>query len=181
MTWGAPKRPPTPQTLGAPRVNRVAPRSSLTPLDRVAVAIATIGGVGWAPVAPGTVASALTVVVLWLVPFSRLALVVFFIAVTLIGAWAAEQAERTLGRKDPGAIVIDEVAGMTLAVLALPLTVPVLALAFVLFRVFDIVKLAPARQAQALPGGLGVMVDDLVAGLYALVIVAAARALVGIP
>jgi phosphatidylglycerophosphatase A len=170
--------PHTPQTLGAPRVNRIAPRS---PLDRVALAIATVGGVGWAPVAPGTVASALTLVVLWLVPFSRLALVAFFVAVTLIGTWAADQAERTLGRKDPGVIVIDEVAGMTLSVLVLPLTVPVLAIAFVLFRVFDVVKPAPARQAQALPGGIGVMVDDLVAGLYALVIVAALRALLGIP
>ena len=169
---------PIPQTLGAPRVNRVAPRS---PLDRVALAIATVGGVGWAPVAPGTVASALTLVVLWLVPFSRLALVAFFVAVTLIGTWAAERTERALGRKDPGVIVIDEVAGMTLSVLALPLTVSVLAVAFVLFRVFDVVKPSPAGQAQALPGGIGVMVDDLVAGLYALVIVAALRALLGIP
>lgn len=145
----------------------------------MAVAIATVGGVGWAPVAPGTVASALTVVVLWLVPFSRPALIAFFVAVTLIGTWAAGQAERALGGKDPGAIVVDEVAGMTLSVLVLPLTWPVLAVAFVLFRVFDVVKPAPARQAQALPGGLGVMVDDLVAGLYALIVVAALRGLLG--
>jgi len=147
----------------------------------VAVALATVGGVGWAPVAPGTVASALTAVVLWMVPFSRAGLVVFFVAVAVIGTWAAQHAERALGAKDPGAIVIDEVAGMTLAVLLLPLTPPVLALAFLLFRLFDIVKPTPARQAQALPGGVGVMVDDLVAGLYALVIVAALRALVGWP
>jgi len=143
----------------------------------VAVAIATVGGVGWAPVAPGTVASALTAVVLGLVPFSRAGVIIGFVAVTLIGTWAAEHAERALGDKDPGAIVIDEVAGMTLSVLLLPLTVPVLAVAFVLFRVFDVLKPSPARQAQALPGGLGVMVDDLIAGLYALAIVAALRAL----
>jgi phosphatidylglycerophosphatase A len=153
----------------------------VAPLDRLAVAIATVGGVGWAPVAPGTVASLVTVLVLWLVPFSQAALVVFLIAVTVIGTWAAEHAERALGVKDPGAIVIDEVAGMTLSVLALPRTPLVLALAFVLFRIFDIVKPPPARQAQALPGGFGVMVDDLVAGLYALVIVAALRTLVGWP
>ncbi len=144
---------------------------------RVAVAIATVGGVGWAPVAPGTVASALTAVVLGLVPLSRTGVIIGFVAVTLIGTWAAEHAERALGDKDPGAIVIDEVAGMTLSVLLLPLTVPVLAVAFVLFRVFDVLKPSPARQAQALPGGLGVMVDDLIAGLYALAIVAALRAL----
>jgi len=102
---------------------------------------------------------------------------VFLVAVTLTGTWAAHRAERAIGAKDPGVIVIDEVAGMTLSVLLLPLTVPVLAVAFVLFRVFDVLKPSPARQAQALPGGLGVMVDDLIAGLYALAIVAALRAL----
>src|SRR5919201_4834501 len=148
-------------------------------MDRLTVAIATVGGVGWAPVAPGTVASVVTVLVLWLVPFSQAGVFVFLIAVTVIGTWAAEHAERTLGVKDPGAIVIDEVAGMTLSVLTLPLTPLVLVLAFVLFRVFDIVKPPPARQAQALPGGFGVMVDDLVAGLYALIVVATVRALFG--
>jgi phosphatidylglycerophosphatase A len=147
----------------------------------VALAIATVGGAGRAPVAPGTVASALTVVFLWLVPFSRPALVVFFLAVTVVGTWAADRAERALGTKDPGAIVIDEVAGMTLSVLGLPLSVPVLAVAFVLFRVFDVVKPFPAGRAQALPGGAGVMVDDLLAGLYALVLTAALRALLGWP
>ena len=136
---------------------------------------------GWAPVASGTVASALTIVVLWLLALSRTEIIVVFVVVTVIGTWAAEHAERALGTKDPGAIVIDEVAGMTLSVLLLPLTVPVAILAFLLFRLFDIVKPTPARQAQALPGGAGVMVDDLIAGLYALVIVTALRALVGWP
>ena len=143
----------------------------------MAVAIATVGGVGRAPIAPGTVASALTAFVLWALPFSRVSVVIAFIVVTVVGTWAAEHAERVLGTKDPGAIVIDEVAGMTLSVLVLPLTVPVLAVAFVLFRVFDVLKPPPARQAQALPGGFGVMVDDLFAGLYALAIVAALHAL----
>jgi len=150
---------------------------ALAPLDRIALAIATVGGVGWAPVAPGTVASALTIVVLWLLALSRTEIIVVFVVVTLIGTWAAEHAERALGTKDPGAIVIDEVAGMTLSVLLLPLTVPVAILAFLLFRLFDIVKPTPARQAQTLHGGAGVMVDDLIAGLYALVIVVALRAL----
>jgi len=144
---------------------------------RLAVAIATVGGVGRAPFAPGTVASALTILVLWLIPFSRVGLVAFFIVVTVVGTWAAEHAERAIGTKDPGAIVIDEVAGMALSVLLVPLTATILALAFVLFRVFDVVKPPPARQAQALPGGFGVMVDDLFAGLYALAVVAALHAL----
>lgn len=153
----------------------------VAPLDRVALAIATFGGIGWAPVAPGTVASAVTIAALWLLSLSRAQIIVFFVVVALIGTWAAEHAERTLGAKDPGTIVIDEVAGMTLSVLLLPLTVPVALLAFVLFRLFDIVKPPPARQAQVLPGGAGVMVDDLIAGLYALAIIAALRTLLGWP
>ena len=140
-----------------------------------------MGGIGRAPVAPGTVASAVTIAALWLLALSRAQIIVVFVVVALIGTWAAEHAERVLGIKDPGAIVIDEAAGMTLSVLLLPVTGPVALLAFVLFRLFDIVKPPPARQAQALPGGAGVMVDDLIAGLYALLIIAALRALVGWP
>ncbi len=131
--------------------------------------------------APGTVASALTALGLWAIPFSAAGLVLFFLAVTLGGAWAAHRAERLLGGKDPGAIVIDEVAGMTLAVLALPLTPPVLGLSFVLFRLFDITKPFPAGASQRLPGGAGVMVDDLIAGLYALATLALLRAVTGWP
>ena len=136
-----------------------------------------MGGVGWVPVAPGTVASAVTIIALWLLSLSRGHIIVLFVVVTLIGAWAAERAERAIGTKDPGAIVIDEVAGMTLSVLLVPVTIPIAVLAFLLFRVFDIVKPTPARQAQALRGGAGVMVDDLIAGLYALIIVAALHVL----
>lgn len=136
---------------------------------------------GHAPLAPGTVASALTAVVLALVPFSPGALVLTCVGVTVVGTWAAHHAERTLGGKDPGAIVVDEVAGMMVSVLVLPLTVPVLAAGFVLFRVFDVVKPFPAHASQRLPGGIGVMVDDLIAGLYALAVLALARAVVGWP
>jgi phosphatidylglycerophosphatase A len=149
--------------------------------DRIAVGIATVGGAGFSPFAPGTVASVLTVLVLWLVPFSRAGLIAFFVAVTVVGTWAAERAERLLGSKDPGAIVIDEVAGMTLSVLAFPLTGPVLLAAFVLFRLFDVVKPPPAHASQRLRGGIGVMIDDLIAGVYALGVLAAARAVVGWP
>jgi phosphatidylglycerophosphatase A len=94
------------------------------------VLVATVGGAGYAPVAPGTVASALTVLVLWLVPFSRAGLLLFLAVVVVLGTWAAHHAEAALGGKDPGAIVIDEVAGMALSVLVFPLTVPVLVTAF---------------------------------------------------
>jgi len=152
-----------------------------TGVDRLALLISTVGGVGHAPLAPGTVASALTALALGVLSPSRLALVVFLLAVILVGTWAAQEAERSLGGKDPGAIVVDEVAGMALAVLTVPLTPAVLIAGFVLFRVFDIVKPYPANALQRLPGGVGVMIDDLVAGLYALLLLLVARALVGWP
>jgi len=143
--------------------------------------VATVGGVGHAPIAPGTVASALTAVVLWLVPFGSVGLVAFVVVVTLGGTWAAQEAERLLGGKDPGAIVIDEVAGMAIAVLTLPLSVGVIAAAFLLFRVFDIVKPYPANALQRLRGGVGVMIDDVVAGLYALAVLRVLRVVVSWP
>ena len=129
--------------------------------------------------APGTAGSALTAIVLGLVPFSRAGLAVFVVAVVAVGVWAAHRAERVLGGKDPGAIVIDEVAGMALSVLPFPLTPATLASGFVLFRVFDIVKPFPARASQRLAGGLGVVADDLIAGLYALAVLALARHALG--
>ncbi len=148
-------------------------------LDRLSVLVATVGGAGRAPFAPGTVASAITVVVLLVLPFSQAAVIGFFVVVTVGGVLAAQRAERWLGGKDPGAIVIDEVAGMALSVLVLPLTVPVLATAFVLFRIFDVVKPFPANWSQRLPGGIGVMADDLIAGVYALALTALVRELLG--
>jgi len=145
------------------------------------VVIATVFGAGFAPIAPGTAGSFVTVLGLWLVPFSLPSLIAFFVAVTLVGTWAADRAERVLGTKDPGAIVVDEVAGMTLSVMGLPLTPAVLAVAFVLFRIFDIVKPFPARMSQRLHGGVGVMIDDLIAGLYALVVLVVIRSVVGWP
>lgn len=150
-------------------------------MQRLALLIATVGGIGHAPLAPGTVASAVTAVALGLLPASRPALVMLVVAVIVVGTWAAQDAERSLGGKDPGAIVIDEVAGMAVSVIALPLTPAVLLAGFLLFRVFDVVKPYPANALQRLRGGVGVMIDDLVAGLYALALLLVARALVGWP
>jgi phosphatidylglycerophosphatase A len=136
-----------------------------------------VGGVGRAPLAPGTVASALTAAGLWLLALPPLALAALLLIVMAAGLWAAGEAERALGLKDPGVIVVDEVAGMMLAVLAVPHTPAVLAAGFLLFRAFDVLKPFPANAAQRLPGGAGVMVDDLIAGLYALLLVGLGRRL----
>jgi phosphatidylglycerophosphatase A len=125
--------------------------------------------------------SAVALVGLWLIPFTPLALVLATIAVTAVGLWASGRVERLVGRKDPGVIVIDEVAGMMVSVLFLPRTWPVLLAAFFLFRLFDVWKPFPARQSQVIPGAVGVMIDDLIAGVYALAVVAASRLAFGIP
>ena len=120
-------------------------------------------------------------VALWLIPFSRLGLLAALLGVVLVGTWASDRTERFLDRKDPGLIVIDEVAGMMVSVALVPRTVPVLVCAFLLFRLFDIWKPFPARDSQSLPGGAGVMMDDLIAGFYALVLIMTARWLFGAP
>jgi phosphatidylglycerophosphatase A len=173
--------PASPSSRSRATSSSASARSRRAPLTRLALVIATAFGAGYAPIAPGTAGSAVALVILWLVPFSQLGLIIFFLAVTFFGTWAAEVAEAAVGDKDPGVIVIDEVAGMTLSVLVLPLTIPVLLTGFVLFRIFDVVKPFPANRLQALHGGVGVMIDDLVAGVYALLILIALRAVVGWP
>jgi phosphatidylglycerophosphatase A len=147
----------------------------------VAFWVATAAGAGHSPVAPGTAGSLVALAILWFVPFSTASLAVSFILVVLAGVWAGDRAERLLKQKDPSVVVIDEVAGMMLSVLTLPSTPMVLLSAFALFRLFDIVKPFPARQAQSLAGGLGVMVDDLIAGAYTLLLLLASRAILGLP
>jgi phosphatidylglycerophosphatase A len=137
--------------------------------------------VGFTPRAPGSAASLLTALLLWLVPFSSLALGATLVGVTLAGIWAGGRVERRYGRKDPGVIVIDEVAGTMLAVWTLPRTPPVLIAAFFCFRVLDIVKPFPCRQAQALPGGWGIVADDLAAGALTLALLRGSGAAFGWP
>jgi phosphatidylglycerophosphatase A len=126
-------------------------------------------GLGHAPVASGTFGSLPGVALAWIL--SRLGgwpwLLGGTIVVTAVGIWAADGVARRLGRADPGEVVIDEVAGQMVTLLFLPPTVPVLVGGFLLFRILDIVKPPPARRCEELPGGFGIMMDDLVAGAYA--------------
>ncbi len=135
--------------------------------------IATVGGVGYAPIAPGTAGSLVGLVVLFGVrlvgdPVFELSTL---LAVVLVGTWAAGVGERVAGREDPGLVVVDEVAGMLLTMLWIPLTWMTGIIGFLAFRVFDIIKPFPAGQAERLPGGVGIMADDLVAGVYAWLVV----------
>lgn len=144
-------------------------------MDRLFLFIATGAYSGYLPKAPGTWASALTAL-LWLVaasfgPFGTVPYLIFVAAVFCIGVASAGAAEKLVDRPDPGLVVIDEVAGQLIALCAAPAH-PLAALAgFILFRIFDIFKPFPIRWFdQHIHGGLGIMLDDVVAGLYALAV-----------
>ncbi|WP_419788028.1 phosphatidylglycerophosphatase A [Pseudodesulfovibrio sp.] len=143
-----------------------------SPLDKFAVALATLGPVGLLPKAPGTWGSLVAVIVSpWL--FLTMPLwwrILALLAVLAVGTWACTRAEKFYGKKDPGCVVLDELFGQWLALLFCPgLPVGFLLLAFIFFRFFDILKPWPVRWAEtAFPDGLGVMMDDGIAGLYAL-------------
>jgi len=154
--------------------------------------LATAGGLGLLPVAPGTWGSLAGLGLAWLfargggagwifpsgsvesfyiahIPYPM----IWWLALSAAGVWAASAVERASGKKDPQEVVIDEVSGQWLALLAGPallsgaLNWKSYLAGFILFRAFDIFKPFPARQAEALPGGWGIMADDWVAGAYA--------------
>jgi phosphatidylglycerophosphatase A len=129
--------------------------------------VATCGGLGYAPVAPGTVTSLpVALAVWWLAPREGWLLAAVLL-VTALGIWAAGREETRVGAHDPTSIVVDEAAGMLVALVGQPRALaPVLAL-FVLFRLFDVWKPYPINRLQDLPGGWGIVADDLLAGVYA--------------
>jgi phosphatidylglycerophosphatase A len=164
--------------------------------DYVALVISTCG-VGYLPLAPGTWGSLVGVAVSLLltqlviqihaepntiVVISPLVSAAFHVpailVVTFLGIWAASRTEAVLRKKDPGKVVVDEVAGQMISLLPVvlvhdwPGTWWVI-ISFILFRFFDIVKPYPARRFERLHGGLGIMADDLVAGVYGAVVMIA--------
>lgn len=139
-------------------------------IGRLALGFASAGYTGFFPIAPGTVGSAVGLILWWLLRLAGASLVIevaVAAALLVAGAWASTLAERRLGTTDPGPVVIDEVMGMCVTLLAAPFTWTAAALGFVLFRIFDIVKPPPARRLERAHGGWGIMLDDLAAGVYA--------------
>jgi phosphatidylglycerophosphatase A len=134
-------------------------------------------GIGLIGKGGGTVASVATVALWWLagtqLSGSSLLYAVIAAAVlsTLLGIYVAGVMARELGKKDPSEVVIDEVAGQFIALIAVPVDWKYALASLILFRAFDIVKPPPVRNLESMPGGLGIMMDDVAAGLYALAIV----------
>ena len=133
--------------------------------------VATGAGSGYAPFAPGTVGSALGLALYlslaWGLGWGNPAMFAVTLATIALACWAAGRAEELFGTRDDGRITVDEVAGMFTALLFLPAAPEVWLSAFLLFRLFDVWKPFPVRSAERLSGGLGVVADDLIAGLYA--------------
>jgi phosphatidylglycerophosphatase A len=141
-----------------------------------ATLVATFFGIGRLRPGPGTWGSAASVL-LWyglahaLPPAAGIpAVIALAIAVILVGIPAATQVARASNTKDPQFVVIDEVAGQLIALIAVPLAWKTFLAGFILFRAFDIVKPPPVRQLEKLPDGAGIVLDDVAAGIYALVI-----------
>lgn len=131
-------------------------------------------GIGLVGKGGGTVASVVTVGLWWLaaresgsiiLPFATAAAA---LAATLVGVYVAGIMAREAGVQDPGAVVVDEVAGQLIALIAVPVDWKYALAGLILFRAFDIVKPPPVRNLEALPGGWGIMMDDVAAGFYAL-------------
>jgi phosphatidylglycerophosphatase A len=157
----------------SPNADAVAPS---VPAGRGARALATVLGIGYLKPGSGTWAAAVTTLAwagaatfipeVWRWPVAAYAAVFS----TLIGIPAATRVARADRDPDPGHVVIDEVAGQLVALIAAPLGWKSFLAGFILFRAFDIVKPPPVRQLERLPEGTGIMVDDIGAGLYALIV-----------
>jgi len=137
-------------------------------LRRIGVFIATCAYVGYAPVAPGTFGSAIGLAVFYVVRHQRSTTVevAAIVALAAVGLWSATEAEHHFGGIDPGPVVIDEVIGMLITLAFIPVNMAGAIVAFFIFRFLDVVKPWPARRLEQLPGGFGVVLDDMMAGVY---------------
>jgi phosphatidylglycerophosphatase A len=153
------------------------------PIRSAAWAVATWFGCGLVPIAPGTVGTLGAIPVYWLAVRGGPAVVAgAALLVTLAGVWAASVVSRELGTKDPSLVVVDEVGGMLVTMIpAGAFSWPAVAAGFVLFRLLDIAKPWPIRALEKLPGGWGIVLDDIAAGAVAAAALAALRAMRVVP
>ena len=136
-------------------------------MDRIALALATALGAGYAPFAPGTFGSAAGLVLWWLIPASASLQFLTIVVVFALGSWSGSVAERHFRTTDPSHVVLDEVLGMLITLFMNPVGWIGALLGFLLFRVADIIKPYPANKLEALHGGVGIMADDAMAAVYA--------------
>ena len=141
--------------------------------NKAAVFLATGFYIGKIPLAPGTFGSLIGLPLCFLLAEIQLsAAIIAVLLIIALAIWISNVAERTLERKDPGCIVIDEIAGMVVTLIGLPFNLTTATVGFILFRILDILKPFPIRILdKRLPGGLGIVADDVVAGIFANVLI----------
>ena len=133
--------------------------------------LATLGPIGHVRSAPGTIGSLVALGTGYMIAsFNVGVLVATVLAVAILGVFAAERYGQLTGKKDASEVIIDEVAGQWIPLIITPLEVGWYVAAFLLFRFFDISKIGPVAHAEKFTGGIGVMADDLVAGILAAVV-----------
>jgi phosphatidylglycerophosphatase A len=137
--------------------------------------ISTSLGIGYIGKGAGTVAAVACCIcwyLAWVSGYNPVTTIITTILITLIGVWSSDVVSKIWG-KDPSRVVIDEVAGMCISLLFIPVTLKYVIIALVLFRFFDIVKPLFIRKLEVFPGGWGIMLDDVLAGIYANIILQA--------
>ncbi len=153
-------RSPTPNAIESFRKASVA--------DKLALVLSSCFGLGLIPVAQGTfgtlAAIPLAITLARLTPMAGAYVLFFFI---LLAVWVSARSAGALAKEDPGEVVVDEVAGLLMTLFLLPATPFNLCLGFILFRLFDILKPYPIRRLEKIGGGAGIVLDDLLAGIYA--------------
>jgi phosphatidylglycerophosphatase A len=135
-------------------------------MDSISKICATFFCIGYLPVAPGSIATVIGILISFALMGNPVMYAAVALMITVIGFAISGRAERVMGKKDPGCIVIDEVAGVMIACFLLPVSLPVLWTVFFLFRAFDMFKIYPGNKFEGLSGSSGIMMDDIVAGLY---------------
>lgn len=148
-------------------------------MKQTARVISTWFYLGYAPKAPGTVGSLAAIAIAWFLPVPPWSLALLGLVLAIPGIWAAGVTARELNRKDPGVVVVDEVVGQWITLAgAAQLDWKSFLAGFVLFRLFDIWKPPPVRQLESLPGGLGIVADDAMAGVYGAIVLLALRRMI---
>ncbi len=135
-------------------------------MDQIAKILATFFGIGYFPLAPGTAATAAGIALAFALQGSSWAYAVVVLVLFAVGVPVCGRVEKMLKQKDPGIVVLDEVVGVLIALAGLPMTWPVTISVFFLFRAFDMFKIYPINRLETRPGGWGIMLDDVMAGVY---------------
>lgn len=153
-------------------MNENSPKLETTSVNPIALALATGLGFGMSPVMPGTVGTVLGLPICWgleSIGTRPVPQIVASVVLLLIGIPICSVGERHFGKKDPGAVVFDEIAALPLLYIFVPFTWLSGLVGFIWFRVFDIAKPWPIKHFERVEGGLGIMIDDTVAAVMAAV------------